>query len=230
MRPAPLLPALHRVHMPVMEQTSRLYADLQQRRPDDAAWTRLYDSFVARLATLKAGHRAPRPGTAFPDLHLPDHVGRYRSLASIRAGQPMIVSFVRGNWCAYCRGELEDWRQQIDSLDAAGGRLVIIVGEISGGADRIHDLLGGKALVLCDVDHGAALDLGLAYHAGPDLLLRYLDAGLDLRDVYGTDSGILPIPATFLIDGAGLVRTAHVDPDFRVRARPEEQVAALARL
>lgn len=216
--------------MPVMEQTSRLYADLQQHRRDDAAWTPLYDSFVARLATLKAGQRAPRPGTPFPDLNLPDHAGRYCRISSIRAGQPMIISFVRGNWCSYCRTELDEWARQIDALGTAGGQLVVIVGEISGGADRIHELLGGHAVVLCDVDHGAALDLGLAYHAGPDLLLRYLDAGLDLRDVYGTDSGILPIPATFLMDGAGMVRAAHVDPDFRIRARPEELVAALARL
>lgn len=216
--------------MPVMEQTSRLYAELQQCRADNAAWTCLYDSFVARLAALEAGHSAPKPGMAFPDLRLPDHLGQYQSLSAIRASHPVVLSFVRGSWCPYCRAELTHWRDQIAALRAAGGQLVIIVGEVSGGADRIHALLDGQAVVLCDVDHGAALDLGLAHHVGGELLQSYLAAGLDLTDVYGTDSGILPIPATFLIDARGVVREAFVDPDFRHRAEPAAMIAAMRQL
>ena len=68
--------------------------------------------------------------------------------------------------------------------------------EVAGRADRIEAMLDGRAIVLCDVDHGAALELGLAFHAGADLVQRYLKAGLDLADIYGTDAGILPVPAT----------------------------------
>lgn len=216
--------------MPVMEQTSRLYAELQQCRADHAAWTCLYDSFVARLAALEAGHSAPTPGTAFPDIRLPDHMGRYQSLMAIGASGPVVLSFIRGSWCPYCRAELRHWRDHIEALQEAGGQLVIVVGEVAGGADRIHALLDGKAVVLCDVDHGAALGLGLAHHAGSELLQRYLEAGLDLTDIYGTASGILPIPATFLIDAGGIVRQAFVDPDFRHRAEPAAMVDALVRL
>lgn len=213
-----------------MEQTTRLYADLQRRPNADNGWSEIYDRFVARLTALEAGRSAPSAGARFPDLQLPDHHGQYQSLQALQGNRPMIVSFVRGGWCPYCRGELEQWREQMPALAAAGGRLVVVVGEIAGGADRIHAMLGGDAVVLCDIDHGAALDLGLAYHAGADLLQRYHDAGLDLTDVYGTASGILPIPATFLIDSRGLVREACVDPDFRVRADPAAMVAALTQL
>lgn len=213
-----------------MENTTRLYADLQRRPISDAGWNAIYDRFVARLTALEAGHSAPHAGTRFPELRLPDHLGRYQGLATLRADRPMILTFVRGRWCPYCRGELEQWREQMPALAAAGGRLVVIVGEVAGGADRIHAQLGGEAIVLCDIDHGAALDLGLAHHAGADLLQRYREAGLDLADVYGTASGILPIPATFLIDRVGMVREAFVDPDFRVRADPAAMVEALRQL
>lgn len=213
-----------------MEQTTRLYADLQRRPAGDAGWNEIYDHFVARLTALEAGHSAPRAGTRFPDLRLPDHRGQYQSLETLRGESPLIVSFVRGSWCPYCQGELAQWRDQMPALSAAGGRLVVVVGEIAGGADRIHAMFDGGATVLCDVDHGAALDLGLAYHAGADLLQRYLDAGLNLADIYGTSSGILPIPATYLLDRGGMVAQAFVDPDFRVRAAPEAMVTALTQL
>jgi peroxiredoxin len=213
-----------------MAQTTRLYQDLQRRSADDSGWAQIYDRFVARLTALEAGHSAPCVGTPFPDLKLPDHLGQYQSLAALRADRPMILSFVRGRWCPYCRGELDQWRDQMPALTAAGGRLVVVVGEVAGGADRIHALLGGDAIVLCDIDHGAALDLGLAHHAGADLLQSYRHAGLDLTDVYGTASGILPIPATFLIDSGGQVREAFVEPDFRIRADPKAMVTALTRL
>lgn len=213
-----------------MEQTTRLYADLQRRPAGGAGWNEVYDHFVARLTALEAGHSAPRVETPFPEFRLPDHRGQYQSLAALRGDTPLIVSFVRGTWCPYCQVELSQWREQLPALSAAGGRLVVVVGEVAGGADRIHKMLGGNAIVLCDIDHGAALDLGLAHHVGIDLLQRYLDAGLDLADVYGTASGILPIPATFLIDSDGMVAQSFVDPDFRVRATPAAMVAALAAL
>lgn len=213
-----------------MEQAIRIYEELQRCSYGDAAWADLYERFVARLAALEAGHSAPRAGAIFPDLRLPDHNGQYRSLTEIRAAGPVVLSFLRGTWCPFCQSELGDWVDHLAALRAAGGQLVVVVGEISGGADRIHAALGGQAIVLCDVDHGAALDLGLAHHAGAELLQRYLSAGLNLTDVYGTDSGILPIPATFLLDEAGVVQAAFVDPDFRIRAGAETMVSALRRL
>ncbi len=213
-----------------MEQTKRLYEKLQYCTLENAEWTRLYDDFVGRLTMLETGHCAPEPGMRFPDLLLPDHKGRYRSLAALAATGPLVISFIRGGWCPWCRNELESWLDTMTALEAAGGRLVVIVGEVAGRADRIEAMLDGRAIVLCDVDHGAALELGLAFHAGADLVQRYLKAGLDLADIYGTDAGILPVPATFVIDTRSIVRYAFVDPDFRVRAEPAEMVSLVRSL
>jgi peroxiredoxin len=213
-----------------MEQTTRLYRKLQHCTIEHSDWAGVYDDFVERLMTLEAGHTAPGPGTRFPDLVLPDHLGQHRDLAALRGGGPVVVSFIRGGWCPWCRSELEIWRETLDALHAAGGRLVVIVGEIGGRAERIAQLLDGRATVLCDVDHGAALNIGLAFHAGADLIRQYLAAGLDLADIYGTDSGILPVPATFVIDTEGMVRFAFVDPDFRLRAEPADTVAVVRAL
>ena len=77
-------------------------------------------AIVARLTALEAGRSAPSAGARFPDLQLPDHHGQYQSLQALQDNRPMIVSFVRGGWCPYCRGELEQWREQMPALAAAG--------------------------------------------------------------------------------------------------------------
>ena len=39
------------------------------------------------------------PGNPFPDLRLPDHTGRERSLRELADDQPLVLCFVRGWWC-----------------------------------------------------------------------------------------------------------------------------------
>lgn len=210
-----------------MEKTVRLYEKLQRCTLENPEWTGLYDAFVGRLAKLGSADDAPAPGSHFPDVLLPNHLGRYQSLAALNASGPLVVSVLRGGWCPFCSSELESWRENLAALASAGGRLVVIVGEVAGRADRINVVLDGQATVLCDIDHGAALGLGLAFHAGGELVQRYLETGLDLADIYGTQSGILPIPATFVLDADGIVRFAFVEPDFRIRAEPEDVIAVV---
>lgn len=39
-------------------------------------------------------------GSRFPDLELPDHVGNLRKLSDLAWGNPLLLQFYRGWWCA----------------------------------------------------------------------------------------------------------------------------------
>lgn len=196
-------------------------------KPD---WTPVYDTFVTGLRRTGVGTAAPRVGERFPDFALPDDRGRYRSLAALLARGPLVLSFNRGGWCPYCRRELTQWRDQVEALGRLGAQFVSIAGETGGRAERLHDFVGPDATVLCDVDHGLALAAGLAFRCGETLRDRYLAVGLDLGALYGNDGWILPVPATYVLDRTGIVRFAFVDPDFRVRAAPEDVLEVVRRL
>lgn len=208
-----------------MGQTTRLFEMLSRCSEETPEWQDLYDDFATRLNSLAVGKQAPAIGTPFPSLALPNHRGQYRKIGDLYKSGPLVISFNRGSWCRYCRRELESWRDSLAALDSAGGKLVVIAGEIGGRGDALAAIFNDEVEILCDVEHGAALSLGLAFHAGKELLQRYLENGLDLSKIYGTQSGILPIPATFVVDQKGIVRYAFVDPDFRVRAEPEDVIA-----
>jgi peroxiredoxin len=213
-----------------MNQAGHLFEKLRRCEEDAPEWKTLYDGFVERLTMLEMGKSAPVVGMPFPDLSLPNSRGQYRTIADFLAQGPLVVSFNRGSWCPYCRHELEEWRDAMPALRAAGGNLVVIVGETGGRGAVLETLMDGTAEVLCDVDHGVALGLGLAFYAGAELLRRYLDCGLDLADVYGAQSGILPIPATFVVGVDGIVRYAFVEPDFRLRAEPRAVIGVVEAL
>jgi peroxiredoxin len=40
-----------------------------------------------------------RPGDAFPDYALPDHLGTVRSLSDLRGRDPLILTLAHGNYC-----------------------------------------------------------------------------------------------------------------------------------
>jgi peroxiredoxin len=75
-------------------------------------------------------------------------------------------------------------------------------------------------------DHGNeyAAVLGLRFELPADLREVYLSFGVDLAAHNAEGSWTLPMPGRFVIDRNGIVRAAHVDPDYRYRPEPEKTV------
>ncbi|MBI5343006.1 MAG: redoxin domain-containing protein [Deltaproteobacteria bacterium] len=51
--------------------------------------------------------------------------------------------------------------------------------------------------------------------------------GLNLEKYNGAGRWELPVPATYVLDGDGIVRAGQADPDYTVRMEPAEAVAAV---
>jgi peroxiredoxin len=51
------------------------------------------------MALRALDHVRLDPGDAFPDLELPDHAGRMRTLSQLVGGDPTVLHFYRGWWC-----------------------------------------------------------------------------------------------------------------------------------
>ncbi|MDQ0991019.1 peroxiredoxin [Streptomyces sp. V3I7] len=63
---------------------------------------------------------------------------------------------------------------------------------------------------------------------GPDDLAAVYDKlGFGLQCVNGGHPRTLPLPATYVIDRAGVIRWAFVGTDYTARAEPADIVAAL---
>lgn len=186
-----------------------------------------YDRLVGHLRSQGVASSAPVVGDRLADFALADLGGGRRTLNDLLAAGPIVLCFIRGAWCPYCREEIRAWQECRTALAAAGGRLVFVTADISGGLSGEGADEDKGAEMLHDVDHGLALTLGLAFWSGVDLQRDLLVGGLDLSESYGHASGILSVPATFVVDREAGVRFAFADPDFRIRAEPKGAIDAL---
>ncbi len=84
--------------------------------------------------------------------------------------------------------------------------------------------------VLLDKGNAVAARFGLVYTLPDYLKELYLGFGNDLSRFNGDDSWTLPMPARFVIDRDGIIRSADVSPDYTVRSEPAKAVAAVKTL
>jgi peroxiredoxin len=84
--------------------------------------------------------------------------------------------------------------------------------------------------ILWDEKCAVAAAYGLAFTLPEDLRQVYLGFGNDLAVRNGDPSWQLPVPARFVIDAEGIVRSVEADPDYTHRPEPESTLAALRKV
>ena len=75
--------------------------------------------------------------------------------------------------------------------------------------------------IVWDEQSRTAKAFGLAFTLPDDLKAVYLGFGNDLAVKNGDPSWQLPVPARFVIDRSGTVRSVQADPDYTTRPEPE---------
>ena len=185
------------------------------------------DDLVTMLSAHEVGEAAPKPGDKMPDFVLPDERGQLVSLDQLLKKGPVAVTFHRGHWCPYCRINTKALAEAQGQIAAAGGQVAAIM------PDREHFTAELKAAseapfpILTDIDNGYAMSLNLAFWVGDEMQKLMCQAGWDVAPSQGSDTWLLPIPATFVVGTNGEVKARFVDPDYRKRMTIEDLLAAL---
>jgi hypothetical protein len=128
------------------------------------------------------------------------------------------------------------------AMEALGASVMAVTPEVRTGIrtlppghpfDSVFDQTGLTArsfTVVIDRGNRVARQYGLVHGFPPALRALYLQFGMDLAAHNADDSWTLPLPATFVIDRQGLIRSADVRVDYRTRAEPAETIAVLQQL
>lgn len=188
----------------------------------------LYDALVKRLIDSGAIGAARKAGDSVPDFQLASADGRFVRSSELLARGPAVLSFYRGTWCPYCSAELNALAEIAPQIRAAGATLVAITPEAGGAALRTKVDRDLDFEILCDLDNTLALEFGLMFRVPDELRHAYLANGIDLGQIYGNSSWLLPTPATYIVRKDGVIAHAYVNPDFRYRLEPREILEALA--
>jgi peroxiredoxin len=210
---------------PLSQRLKAIADEVRTKGPDFAV---AVDTFVARLEAAHAGDGAPLVGEVMPGFTMPDQDGRLVSLGEIVAQGPAVLAFHRGHWCPYCRMNMVGLAEIQDRL--GGARIYAISAENEHYTRKLRAESGARFPFLTDIDGGYTLSINLAIWVDEFMAGLIAGAGWDIPGYQGGQAWILPVPSVFILDRKGVVRTRHVDPDYRRRMELDAIVAGVKAL
>ena len=185
------------------------------------------DKLVARLKEQGVGETAPMPGEPMPPFVLPDETGHLVSLDKLLDKGPVAITFHRGYWCPYCRINTRALAQAQDEIIAEGGQIAAIMPDQQHFTAELKAESDAPFPILTDIDNGYAMSLNLAFWVGAEMQELMTGAGWDVSRSQGSNTWLLPVPATFVVGTDGEIKARFVDPDYRKRVAVEDLIAAL---
>jgi peroxiredoxin len=167
---------------------------------------------------------AAKPGTAMPDLALPDADGERVRVAD----GPAVVVFYRGAWCPYCNLALRTYQQEVlPELENLGAKLIAVSPQLPDDSLSTKDL---EFAVLSDVDNELGRALGITFRLDPATKPAFDTLIGDVEKINGAEEWELPYPTALVVDGEGVIRFIDVHPDYTTRTDPADILAAVKAL
>ncbi|HEY5552642.1 MAG TPA: peroxiredoxin-like family protein [Opitutaceae bacterium] len=175
----------------------------------------------AELKPIEVGERIPA-------VTLETDAGASINLAEATAGKPAVLVFYRGGWCPYCTRHLSALAEVEAQIVGAGCQLIAISPDQPSKLRAKPTHVRLNYTLLSDSRMDAAKQFGIAFQVPDELVSKYRsDYGIDLEGDSGQTHHLLPHPAVFVVDSGGVIRFAHVNPDYKVRLSPAEILDAI---
>ena len=185
---------------------------------------------LEKLAATGIAQRALGVNAKAPEFSLPDARGGTVALSSLLAGRAVVLTFYRGGWCPFCDLQLRAYQGVLPKIRALGAELVAISPQT---ADWSLSDVEKKQLtfpVLHDAGNRVARAYGLVFTLSEPLRQVQAAFGNPLPKFNGDESWELPVPGTFVLDRRGIVKLAHVDPNYMVRLEPAAILETLSQI
>ena len=160
---------------------------------------------------------------------MPDADGRLHSFEQLRRNGPLVLSFFRGGRSPFCAAELSALQAAKDEFESVGATLAVVTPETRDFPRQLKRSLGLDLKVLSDIDYGVGVSYGVLFRVPDETKAHYSGPGFDLGPRHGSPDWMPPIPATYVIDTEGRIRSAFVEPDFTIREEPVQILASLRR-
>lgn len=162
-----------------------------------------YSSFGRRLNERLA------PGRILPAFRARDADGHPVGSADL-LGQPALYIFHRGNWCPFCRAQVQEITARYRELARRGTRVVLVSPLPHDLSQRVAGILEVPMDFWVDPDLAAARELGIVDPQG-------VPAG-PLRRRWGSDT---VLPTVIITDARGRILYSDQTDNYRVRPDPE---------
>lgn len=165
--------------------------------------------------------KAVKAGDTLPPFYLLSATGQEVTRDSLLSQGPVLISFYRGEWCPFCNLELRALQKRLPAFTAKGVRLVAISPQLPDSSLTTAEKNELEFDVLSDVGNKLAAQLGILFKQPKEMRTIFEWHGTDWQKEYGDDNLVVPVPATLLVDGKGVVKKAYVNPNYHERLEPD---------
>ena len=183
----------------------------------------LVGTLLARAETIPS---ALKVGDSIPDVTLRTVEEKEVSLRKLVSDTPAVLVFYRGGWCPFCNRHLQSLSSIEEDLTQEGVQLIAISMDQP---SKLRETMLKDTLaytLLSDSDANAVKAFGISYNVDNATLEKLKGHNVDLDAAAGNSHHILPHPAVFVVNRKGVIRFAHVNPDFKVRLEPAKVLEA----
>lgn len=174
------------------------------------------------LGGLKVGDKAP-------DFNMKNQDGKEVSLVNALKEGPVLLVFLRAEWCSFCVRHLKEFQDNIQAIHEAGSAKVIAVSPQEKSYMReFHKENQFSFPIVHDEDHSLMTDYKVLFH----VTKKYNDyiekaKGKRIEVFNGNEEAVMPVPATYLIDQDQKIKYVHYDPDYKKRSDVKEVIGNL---
>ena len=126
--------------------------------------------------------------------------------------------------------ELEALQEAHSEIRALGAQIVAITPELERYTRLVHRKSNLAFDILSDPHLKTIEQFGLTYVLPDYLRELYKNIALTLDKFNDESEYRLPMPARFIIDSSGIIRSADVNADYTIRPEPAETVRKLSEL
>jgi peroxiredoxin len=186
---------------------------------------------IKRLKVSGQVNSVLKVGVQMPAFELSDQNGTLVSTNELLEDGPLVVTFYRGFWCAFCNLDLANLNHYVPEIESLGAKMITLSPEKTDYSKKIRARQKLNFNILFDNGNAVAEKFGLKHHVGKDLIELYLSAfNVNLKQYHGNNEWALPMPARFLIDQSGIIRYAESKADYRERPDPDDLINVLKTL
>ena len=140
------------------------------------------------------------------------------SLGSLLEDGPVVLTFFRGSWCHYCRGELSKLQDRLEDFEEIGAQVLAISPELPEDTIEFGEKENYGFYIGHDENNELARDLGLTFKLDAKTIKAYRSYKINVPKSNGTRKWELPIPATYVIDQDFTVQFVFDTEDYSKRA------------
>ncbi len=180
-----------------------------------------------KLGTLPDGVGIA-PGQSPTNAVLDDISGGRVDLAELAEKRgPLLLVFYRGGWCPYCNFEIHELAMAYPEYEKRRILPVAISVDRPSESAKTASTYSIPFPVLSDPDLRAHEAFRVVHNATDAEAAKLKSFGMDLESASGKSHHTFAIPALFVLDRSFAVRWAHADPDYKVRPRTQQILAAI---